>query len=151
MGRSPFAHGGRVGVRRPRWIDSEAIPLGDELQPDGVHRCNIWQGTFPTKNTAEDGYRGTCPVDDFPPNSFGLFNVAGNVWEWCSDWWGIEHSADRCVNPSGPEHGPAHVIRGGSYLCHDSYCNRYRVAARTANTSDSTTGNTGFRCVATVG
>ena len=86
-------------------LTQKPYPWGDELQPDGVHRCNIWQGTFPTKNTAEDGYRGTCPVDAFPPNGFGLFNVAGNVWEWCADWWGTEHSADRCVNPSGPEHG----------------------------------------------
>ncbi|WP_416063805.1 formylglycine-generating enzyme family protein [Rhodococcus indonesiensis] len=126
----------------------QRYPWGDELAPGGGYRCNIWQGTFPTRNTAEDGYRGTCPVDAFAPNGFGLYNVAGNVWEWCQDWWGTDHGADGCVNPRGPAVGPARVIRGGSYLCHDSYCNRYRVAARTANTADSTTGNTGFRCAA---
>lgn len=135
-----YAARGGLALQRYAW--------GDELTPNGEHRCNIWQGTFPTKNTAEDGYRGTCPVDAFAPNGFGLFNVAGNVWEWCSDWWSTGHSPELCVNPTGPSAGPAKVIRGGSYLCHASYCNRYRVAARTANTTDSTTGNTGFRVAA---
>ncbi|GAB89161.1 formylglycine-generating enzyme family protein [Gordonia rhizosphera] len=137
-----WEYAARGGLIQKRYV------WGDELVPDGVHMCNIWQGSFPTKNTAEDGYRGTCPVDAFPPNGFGLYNMAGNVWQWCADWWGVDHSPGRCVNPHGPKGGPARVIRGGSYLCHDSYCNRYRVAARTANEPDSTTGNTGFRCAA---
>lgn len=128
-------------------LEQRRFPWGDELTPGGEHRCNIWQGRFPTKNTAEDGYKGTAPVDAFPPNGFGLHNVSGNVWEWCADWWTTEHPAARRTDPTGPRGGSAKVMRGGSYLCHNSYCNRYRVAARTSNTPDSTTGNLGFRCV----
>ncbi|MGI8870552.1 MAG: formylglycine-generating enzyme family protein [Mycobacteriales bacterium] len=127
-------------------LDQARYPWGDELTPRGVHRCNIWQGTFPTRNTADDGYVGTAPVKAYRPNAFGLFNVVGNVWEWCSDWWGVEH-AGPADNPVGPAGGDARVMRGGSYLCHDSYCNRYRVAARSSNTPDSSTGNLGFRTV----
>ncbi|WP_414497528.1 formylglycine-generating enzyme family protein [Streptomyces sp. CRN 30] len=128
-------------------LEQARYPWGDELTPGGEHRCNIWQGRFPTKNTAEDGYRGTAPVDAYEPNGFGLYNVAGNVWEWCADHWGTEHGTRPRTNPKGPGRGDARVMRGGSYLCHDSYCNRYRVAARTSNTPDSSTGNLGFRCV----
>lgn len=113
-------------------LEQKRYPWGDELDPDGEYRCNIWRGTFPTKNTAADGYRGTAPVNAFEPNGFGLHNVSGNVWEWCADRWSAEHTA--------------WVIRGGSYMCHQSYCNRYRVAARSANTPDSSSGHTGFRC-----
>lgn len=120
---------------------------GDELIPDGEHRCNVWQGRFPTRNTGEDGYLGTAPVDAFPANGFGLHNVAGNVWEWCADWWSTDHGSAFAVDPRGPGHGTAKVMRGGSYLCHESYCNRYRVAARTSSSSDSSTGNQGFRLV----
>ena len=123
-----WEYAARGGLVRARY------PWGDELTPGGEHRCNIWQGRFPTKNTAEDGYPGTAPVDAFPPNGFGLHNVSGNVWEWSADRWAPDH--------------PSRVLRGGSYLCHDSYCNRYRVAARTSNTPDSSTGNTGFRLAA---
>jgi formylglycine-generating enzyme required for sulfatase activity len=112
-------------------LDQARYPWGDELTPDGEHRCNIWQGRFPARDDAEDGYAGTAPVDAFPPNGFGLHNVSGNVWEWCADWFDATES-----NRS---------MRGGSYLCHESYCNRYRVAARTANSPDSSTGNLGFR------
>jgi sulfatase modifying factor 1 len=120
---------------------------GDELTPDGEWHCNIWQGNFPSRNTLEDGYLGTAPVDEFEPNGYGLYNVLGNVWEWCSDWFHSsfqDHGPHH--NPTGPPFGQAKVIRGGSYLCHDSYCNRYRVAARSSNSPDSSTGNTGFRC-----
>lgn len=124
-------------------------PWGDTLTPDGEHRCNIWQGRFPTENTAADGYPGTAPVDAFAPNGYGLYNIVGNAWEWCADWFsqGFHVSGPR-DNPRGPPAGEARVMRGGSYLCHASYCNRYRVAARSSNTPDSSTGNIGFRCVA---
>jgi formylglycine-generating enzyme required for sulfatase activity len=113
------------------------FPWGDELEPDGEHRMNVWQGTFPTHNTEADGYLGTAPVDSFEPNGYGLHNTSGNVWEWC---------AGDFRDQRGVVLGKA--IRGGSYLCHHSYCNRYRVAARTSNTQDSSSGNTGFRCAA---
>ncbi|MDD9268903.1 formylglycine-generating enzyme family protein [Paenibacillus sp. MAHUQ-63] len=124
-------------------------PWGDELKPGGKHMCNIWQGKFPIKNNASDGYAGTAPVNAFEPNGYGLYNVAGNVWEWCSDWFSPDyHIKGKRVNPQGPPSGQARVMRGGSYLCHKSYCNRYRVAARSKNTPDSSTGNIGFRCAA---
>lgn len=133
-------------------LDQARFPWGDELTPRGRHRCNIWQGDFPRVNTAADGYLGTAPVDAFAPNGFGLYNTSGNVWEWCADWWSADwHVPDRPEtrdNPRGPTSGAAKVSRGGSYLCHASYCNRYRVAARTFNTVDSSTGHTGFRCAA---
>ncbi|MFD4248019.1 formylglycine-generating enzyme family protein [Streptomyces sp. NPDC058525] len=110
-------------------LEQRRYPWGDDLTPGGRHMCNIWQGDFPTLNTADDGYEGTAPADSFHPNGFGLHNVVGNVWEWCADWFGP---------------GTSRVMRGGSYLCHDSYCNRYRVAARSSNTPDSSTGNIGF-------
>jgi formylglycine-generating enzyme required for sulfatase activity len=130
-------------------LEQRRYPWGDTLTPNQEHRCNIWQGEFPTRNTVKDGYAGTAPVDSFSPNGFGLYNVSGNVWEWCLDWFSATfHVAGRRDNPTGPPAGKARVIRGGSYLCHKSYCNRYRVAARSSNTPDSSTGNTGFRCAA---
>jgi sulfatase modifying factor 1 len=124
-------------------------PWGDELYPSGEHHCNIWQGEFPTENTVEDGYIGTAPVKSFPPNNYGLYQVAGNVWEWCSDWFRLQqHLQSPLKSPKERSRGETKVMRGGSYLCHHTYCNRYRVAARTSNTPDSSTGNIGFRCVA---
>lgn len=132
------ARGGLTGAR---------YPWGDELTPGGEHRCNIWQGSFPHKNTGEDGYRGTAPVDAYQPNGYGLHNVAGNVWEWCADWFSADwHRTGPRRDPRGPAHGSARALRGGSYMCHASYCNRYRVAARSSNTPDSSGGNVGFRC-----
>ncbi|WP_397545361.1 formylglycine-generating enzyme family protein [Saccharopolyspora gloriosae] len=128
-------------------LEQRRYPWGDELTPGGRHRCNIWQGMFPVKNLVEDGFRGTAPADSFPANGFGLHNAAGNVWEWCADRWGTVHAAAGALDPSGPPDGDDRVMRGGSYLCHESYCNRYRVAARTGNTPDSSVGNLGFRCV----
>ncbi|WP_240414421.1 formylglycine-generating enzyme family protein [Paenibacillus periandrae] len=124
-------------------------PWGDLLKPGSEHLCNIWQGKFPDKNNCSDGYAGTAPVHAFPPNGYGLYNVSGNVWEWCGDWFSPTwHLTGTKVNPTGPQHGTNRVMRGGSYLCHKSYCNRYRVAARSSNTPDSSSGNMGFRCAA---
>jgi formylglycine-generating enzyme required for sulfatase activity len=126
----------------------QVFPWGDELEPDGEHMMNVWQGDFPTANTVADGYDGTCPVDTFPTNGFGLYNTTGNVWEWTADWFHPSFRArDSSVDPKGPPHGTSKVQKGGSYLCHHSYCRRYRVAARNASTPDSSTGNAGFRCV----
>jgi formylglycine-generating enzyme len=120
-------------------LEQRRYPWGDELTPGGEHRCNIWQGSFPDHNTCEDGHYGTAPVDIFEPNGFGLRNTSGNAWEWCADWFDAA---------GGPGPGRGKVIRGGSYLCHESYCNRYRVAARSRNTPESTTGHMGFRVAA---
>lgn len=129
-------------------LQQQTYAWGDELTPEGKHMCNIWQGVFPTKNSTKDGYLGTSPVGTYPANGYGLYDVAGNVWEWCSDWFSPDHHIEGPrENPVGPPKGQAKVMRGGSYLCHESYCNRYRVAARTSNTPDSSTGNIGFRCV----
>jgi formylglycine-generating enzyme required for sulfatase activity len=120
------------------------FPWGDELEPGGEHRMNVWQGTFPSKNTLDDGFLGTCPVDAFPANGYGLHNTSGNIWEWCEDLF--EGNGGGTTQPTNPAEAEARATRGGSYLCHQSYCNRYRVAARSSNTADSSTGNTGFRC-----
>jgi formylglycine-generating enzyme len=125
------------------WTDARAHSRWAGLRlpdvPGGGHRCNIWQGSFPDHNTCEDGHYGTAPVDVFEPNGFGLRNTSGNAWEWCADWFDAA---------GGPGPGRGKVIRGGSYLCHESYCNRYRVAARSRNTPESTTGHMGFRVAA---
>jgi formylglycine-generating enzyme required for sulfatase activity len=130
-------------------LEQQIYPWGDELTPGGEHRCNIWQGTFPEHNTKRDGYVGTAPAKSFPPNGYGIYNVSGNVWEWTNDWFGKQYySESPRKDPKGPASGTNRVMRGGSYLCHKSYCNRYRVAARSSNTPDSSTGNMGFRCAA---
>jgi len=134
------ARGGLMGRR---------YPWGDDLTPGGKHRMNVWQGTFPDRDTVADGHAGTAPVGAYRPNGHGLYNMCGNVWEWCADWFSPDwHRDGPRENPVGPPGGQARVTRGGSYLCHASYCNRYRVAARSANTPDSATGNTGFRLAA---
>lgn len=121
-------------------------PWGDKLRPDGGHRCNIWQGEFPQHDTGADGFKGTCPVDAFPPNAYGLFSLAGNTWDWCADWFGTAHTEQPQRDPSGPLTGTSRVMKGGSFLCHKSYCNRYRVAARTSTSPDSSASHIGFRC-----
>lgn len=123
------------------------FPWGDTLEPGGAHRMNIWQGRFPDENTAADGHVGTAPVDAYAPNDYGLYNMTGNVWEWVADRFGPAPApAARPIdNPSGPADGTARVQRGGSYLCHHSYCDRYHVHSRTPNPPDTTTGNLGFR------
>jgi formylglycine-generating enzyme len=127
-------------------LSNARYPWGDDLTPNGKHLCNIWQGTFPTRDTAEDGFAGTCPVDAFPPNGCGLYSVTGNTWEWCADWFTAAEERGGLHNPKGPHDGYARVMKGGSFLCHESYCNRYRVGARTSNTPDSSTSHVGFRC-----
>lgn len=131
-------------------LASARYPWGEELTPRGRWRCNIWQGSFPRSNTEEDGYIGTAPVDAFAPNGYGLRNVAGNVWEWCQDLFDEPQRTvvDGVLPVALPPRPGQRVMRGGSYLCHDSYCNRYRVAARTSNPADTSAGNLGFRCAA---
>ena len=128
-------------------LEQKLYPWGDKLRPGGEHRCNIWQGEFPKLDTAEDGYAGTSPVEAFPPNPYGIYSITGNTWEWCADWFSPDfHKTADAHDPTGPPAGESRVMKGGSFLCHKSYCNRYRVAARTANTPDSSTANIGFRC-----
>ncbi|WP_245160074.1 formylglycine-generating enzyme family protein [Blastococcus sp. CT_GayMR20] len=124
-----WEYAARGGLERRRY------PWGDELTPGGEHRMNVFQGRFPGTDTGEDGFAGTAPVDAFLPNGYGLYNATGNVWEWTADRFGPGRPGQR-------------VTRGGSYLCHDSYCWRYRCAARSGNTPDSSAGNIGFRMAA---
>jgi formylglycine-generating enzyme required for sulfatase activity len=127
------------------------FPWGDEREPAGEHRMNVFQGQFPQRDTGEDGWIGTCPVGTFPANDFGLFETTGNVWEWCSDWFSPDSYRRSPVHaPTGPRKGVNRVMRGGSYLCHESYCWRYRVDSRSSNTPDSSAGNVGFRVAADV-
>lgn len=129
------------------------FPWGDELEKDGKHQANIWQGVFPTVNTEEDGYLGTAPVQSFETNDFGLYQMAGNVWEWCLNPGGIALSEFQRTSPeqflkeTAQERKGRYALRGGSFLCHASYCQRYRVAGRNSNTANASTSNMGFRCV----
>lgn len=124
-----------------------SFPWGDTLEHHGTHHCNVFQGDFPQRDTAADGWHGTCPVDAFAPNGFGLHNVCGNTWEWLLDGWTADRSTLTAHDPYFPAPDVQRAMRGGSFLCHDSYCIRYRVAARTKNTIDSATGHMGLRCV----
>lgn len=118
---------------------------------DIYNKCNIWDGDFPETNTLKDGWLGTSPVDYYGPNNYGIYDTSGNVWEWCKDWFSPSfHQVERKdtrFNPTGPKYGSSKTMKGGSYLCHNSYCNRYRTSARTQNTPDSSTGNLGFRLI----
>lgn len=128
-------------------LEQKKFPWGDELTPAGKHLCNIWQGEFPKIDLGEDGYTAPGPVGAFPANGYGLLSVTGNAWEWCQDWFHPTwHMTATHVNPVGPPEGRERTMKGGSYLCHKSYCNRYRPAARTKNTPDSATTNISFRC-----
>ncbi|WP_439939376.1 formylglycine-generating enzyme family protein [Nocardia sp. N13] len=131
-------------------IEGARYPWGEELMPGGEHHCNIWHGSFPDHDEAADGFAGTAPATAFAPNGFGLHQCVGNVWEWCGDWFdpAWASSGHATVDPVGPVAGSERVMRGGSHLCHDSYCNRYRVSARTGTAPYSATSHIGFRTVA---
>ncbi|XP_007254316.3 formylglycine-generating enzyme [Astyanax mexicanus] len=129
-------------------LEDKLYPWGNKLMPREEHYANLWQGEFPNVNTAEDGYLNTSPVMSFPANGFGLYDMVGNAWEWTADWWNVHHTRDEARNPKGPEKGTDKVKKGGSYMCHKSYCYRYRCAARSQNTPDSSASNLGFRCAA---
>jgi sulfatase modifying factor 1 len=148
-------------------LDGKRFIWGDEETTDANPRCNIWQGEFPWKNTLKDRFARTAPVKSFAPNGYGLFDMAGNVWEWCSDQFRADdysrlvarQHGEPVVNPTGPadswdpneaiESTPKRVIRGGSYLCHKSYCESYRPSARRGLTPDTGMAHVGFRCVMT--
>jgi formylglycine-generating enzyme required for sulfatase activity len=133
------ARGGLAGRR---------YPWGDEFEPGGERQCNTWQGEFPS--APREGWApGTVAARSFSPNGFGLYNTAGNAWEWCADWFSPDyHRSTAAQDPLQARPTGRKSMRGGSFLCHDSYCNRYRVAARGANTPGSSTSNGGFRVVA---
>jgi sulfatase modifying factor 1 len=137
-------------------LDRQPYVWGSEFKPGGKFQANTFQGRFPDTNTAEDGFVGTSPVGSFPPNGYGLTDMAGNVWEWCADWYRpdyYEHSPAK--NPRGPDDSfdpdepgaQKRVQRGGSYLCSDSYCTGYRPSARMKCTPDTGLSHSGFRCV----
>lgn len=133
------ARGGREGQR---------YPWGDDFEPGGARRCNTWQGAFPNR-PAEGWAPGTMPVDAFEPNGYGLFNTSGNVWEWCADWFNADyHRSTGEIDPVDGRASGRRSQRGGSFLCHASWCNRYRNGARGANQPSSSTSHTGFRVVA---
>ena len=126
---------------------------GDESEPDGKMLANFWQGTWPAKNTKADGYLGSAPVGQYPPNGYGLHDMAGNVWEWTADWYRRDtyqrRAGQRVVNPRGPASGVGpgaeRVTRGGSFLCANEYCHKYRPSARMHSTPDTSLVHTGFR------
>ena len=148
-------------------LDGKKFTWGDEHSPDGQMMANSWQGEFPWQNLLHDGYAGTAPVGSFPPNGFGLYDMAGNVWEWTCDWF-VQRLADQvvkaccgpAVNPRivspAKSYDPAQaqfriprkVVKGGSHLCAPNYCLRYRPAARQPQMIDTSMSHIGFRCIA---
>jgi formylglycine-generating enzyme len=133
-------------------LDGATYPWGNDFQPLGQVLANTWHGRFPYENTRPHGFFGTSPVRSFPPNGYGLYDVAGNVWEWTSSVWAEQPEAAHELACCAPTPAPLteadrRVTKGGSHLCAPSYCHRYRPAARQGHTVRSTTGHVGFRCV----
>jgi formylglycine-generating enzyme required for sulfatase activity len=144
-------------------IEQAQYTWGEEFKPGRRYHANTWQGPFPYHNLVEDGYEWTAPVGTFPPNDYGLFDMAGNVWEWTTDWYQehgkLEHACCTLNNPRGGDAAgsydprmpsppiPRRVMKGGSFLCAPNYCHRYRPAARMAQPIDTATCHLGFRCV----
>lgn len=138
-----WEHAARGGLPDPRF------PWGDQEPDDDVFLpCNIWQGRFPDDNTNRDGFPATAPVGRFPANAYGLHEMCGNVWEWCATPFRIRSVGPRArARNAHAAQSHEFVSKGGSYLCHRSYCYRYRIAARSGSSADTSTGNTGFRIV----
>jgi formylglycine-generating enzyme required for sulfatase activity len=146
-------------------LDGAPYAWGEEFVPGDQYLANTWQGEFPWENTVRDGYERTSPVDAFPPNGYGLFDMIGNVWEWTADWYRPSHPAEAmksCCIPSNPKGArledsydscqpaikiPRKVLKGGSHLCSPNYCRRYRPAARFPQPIDTSTCHVGFRCI----
>ena len=133
-------------------LAGKAFAWGDESRPQGKLLANWWQGVFPERNSAEDGYLRRAPIGKFPANGYGLSDMVGNVWEWCDDWYADDYyRRSPRDKPRGPEKSsidpPERVLRGGSWLCADNYCTNYRPAARMHSTPDTGLNNLGFRCV----
>jgi formylglycine-generating enzyme len=141
-------------------LESKRYVWGDDFKPGGKYMANTWQGQFPVINTAEDGFVGTSPVGAFPANGYGLYDMAGNVWQWCSDWYRVDTNIEAasknvCRDPRGPTesydpgdpYSPKRVVKGGSFLCNPSYCESYRPSARRGTPPDTGSSHTGFRCV----
>lgn len=139
-------------------LQNKIYPWGDEPVDEGKPKANTWQGHFPDKNTMKDKFYGLAPVGSFPPNGYGLYDMAGNVWEWCADYYNSNYYssvANGIKDPRGPNksydpdepYAMKRVIRGGSFLCNDSYCSGYRVSRRMKSTEDSGLEHLGFRCV----
>jgi formylglycine-generating enzyme required for sulfatase activity len=137
-----FEYAARGGLTEKKYA------WGNELSPQGRYQANWWQGHFPDRNTGADGFMGRAPVGSFPANGYGLYDMTGNVWEWCADRFSEDYyRVSPAANPQGPNSGEDRVIRGGSWLCSDNYCTGYRVAARNHTAPDTGLNNLGFRCV----
>jgi len=141
-------------------LESKRYVWGDDLRPGGRYMANTWQGIFPVHDSGEDGFVGTSPVGSFPANGYGLYDMAGNVWQWCSDWYRADAHVEAtsksiCRDPAGQAessdpadaYSPKRVVKGGSFLCNPSYCESYRPSARRGTPPDTGSSHTGFRCV----